>query len=63
MALIVEDAAIPRGAETFRGARILVHRVADPLARAVDATEPREDYLLLMRRIFGAALVCARAPG
>lgn len=61
MRLITEDAAIQGGAATFRGTRILVHQVADLLARGASEAELYEDYPRLTSAMLAAASVYARA--
>lgn len=61
MGLIVEDEAVQGGAATFRGTRILVHQIADLLARGADQAELGEDYPRLTLAMLAAAPVYARA--
>jgi uncharacterized protein (DUF433 family) len=58
--LIVEDPDIQSGAATFKGTRILVHQIADLVARGVPESELREHYPRLSGEMIAAAKVYSK---
>jgi|GEM_PF-3195431 len=60
MAVIVEDPELQAGAATFKGARILVHTIADLLKAGASKAELKEDYPHLTDAMIAAAPIYAR---
>jgi uncharacterized protein (DUF433 family) len=60
LSLITEDSEIQAGAATFKGTRILVHPIAELLARGVTPDEIKDDYPSLTDAMLTAAPLYAR---
>ncbi len=61
MRLIIENSEIQGGAATFKGTRILVHHIADLLAKGATVAELLEDYPKLTTAMIAAAPIYAKA--
>ena len=61
MKLIAENPNVQAGAATFKGTRILVHQIANLIAKGATETELREDYPRLTREMITAAAIYAKA--